>query len=31
MGCDILDYPERMTAGIDNAFEEGHAVSTFVF
>jgi hypothetical protein len=28
MGGDILDHPERIIPRIDNAFEEGHAVST---
>ena len=28
MGSDILDYREWIIPGIDNAFEEGHAVST---
>ena len=28
IGGDILDHRERVVPGIDNAFEEGHAVST---
>ena len=29
-GSDILDHRERMAFGLDSAFEQGHAVSTFV-
>jgi hypothetical protein len=28
IGGDILDHCERIVPGINNAFEEGHAVST---
>ena len=31
IGGDILDHRERMVSGIDNAFEQGHAVSTLPF
>jgi hypothetical protein len=28
IGGDVLDHRERIVPGIDDAFEEGHAVST---
>jgi hypothetical protein len=28
IGGDILDHRQRVVPGIDDAFEEGHAVST---
>jgi len=31
MGGDVLDHRERVVRGIDDAFEEGHAVSTLLF
>ena len=31
IGSDILDNRERVVPGIDNAFEEGHSVSTLPF
>ena len=31
IGGDVLDHCERIVPGIDDAFEEGHAVSTLLF
>jgi hypothetical protein len=28
IGGDVFDHRKRVVPGIDNAFEEGHAVST---
>jgi hypothetical protein len=30
IGGDVLDHRERIVPGIDDAFEEGHAVSTLL-